>query len=185
MRLRNIPTARDELAASPYVIGEEDMAAHRGKWAEAFELKRARAEAADCCDKRPLHIEIGMGKGQFLLELARRNPDINYIGIENYSSVLVHPVRKLEAMSQAGEPLRNILLLRMNAEYLTDIFAPAEADRIYLNFSDPCTHRYSPPARMSNSRPTTAACLTLPWKRPGKKAGSWTNSPTTCTATRP
>ena len=137
MRLRNIPTARDELAASPYVIGEEDMAAHRGKWAEAFELKRARAEAADCCDKRPLHIEIGMGKGQFLLELARRNPDINYIGIENYSSVLVHPVRKLEAMSQAGEPLRNILLLRMNAEYLTDIFAPSEADRIYLNFSDP------------------------------------------------
>ena len=137
MRLRNIPTARDELAASPYVIGEEDMAAHRGKWAEAFELKRARAEAADCCDKRPLHIEIGMGKGQFLLELARRNPDINYIGIENYSSVLVHPVRKLEAMAQAGEPLRNVLLLRMNAEYLTDIFAPAEADRIYLNFSDP------------------------------------------------
>ena len=137
MRLRNIPTARDELAASPYVIGEEDMAAHRGKWAETFELDRARAETANCCEKRPLHIEIGMGKGQFLLELARRNPDINYIGIENYSSVLVHPVRKLEAMAQAGEPLRNVLLLRMNAEYLTDIFAPAEADRIYLNFSDP------------------------------------------------
>ena len=128
MRLRNIPTARDELAASPYVIGEDDMAGHRGKWARAFEQGQS---------KRPLHIEIGMGKGQFLLELARRNPDINYIGIENYSSVLVHPVRKLEALSQAGEPLRNILLLRMNAEYLTDIFAPAEADRIYLNFSDP------------------------------------------------
>lgn len=128
MRLRNIPTARDELAASPYVIGEDDMAGHRGKWARAFEQGQI---------ERPLHIEIGMGKGQFLLELARRNPDINYIGIENYSSVLVHPVRKLEALSQAGEPLRNILLLRMNAEYLTDIFAPAEADRIYLNFSDP------------------------------------------------
>ena len=128
MRLRNIPTARDELAASPYVIGEDDMAGHRGKWVRAFEQGQS---------DRPLHIEIGMGKGQFLLELARRNPDINYIGIENYSSVLVHPVRKLEALSQAGEPLRNILLLRMNAEYLTDIFAPAEADRIYLNFSDP------------------------------------------------
>ena len=128
MRLRNIPTARDELAASPYVIGEDDMAGHRGKWARAFEQGQS---------ERPLHIEIGMGKGQFLLELARRNPDINYIGIENYSSVLVHPVRKLEALSQAGVPLRNILLLRMNAEYLTDIFAPAEADRIYLNFSDP------------------------------------------------
>jgi len=128
MRLRNIPTARDELAASPYVIGEDDMAGHRGKWARAFEQGQS---------EHPIHIEIGMGKGQFLLELARRNPDINYIGIENYSSVLVHPVRKLEALSQAGEPLRNILLLRMNAEYLTDIFAPAEADRIYLNFSDP------------------------------------------------
>lgn len=141
MRLRNIPSARDELLASPYVIDEKDMASCRGRWAEAFEKLRSQSAdpetAAGADIKHPLHLEIGMGKGQFLLELARRNPDINYIGIENYSSVLVHPVRKLDAMAKEGNALCNVLLLRMNAEYLTDIFAPSEADRIYLNFSDP------------------------------------------------
>ncbi len=134
MRLRNIPTAREELADSPYVIDEEAMAGYRGRWQDAFNALRQKADASE---KHPLHIEIGMGKGQFLLELARRNPDIDYIGIENYSSVLVHPVRKLNALREAGSAPANLLLLRMNAEYLTDIFAPGEADRIYLNFSDP------------------------------------------------
>ena len=162
MRLRNIPTARAELAASSYVIQEPDMAAHRGKWAEAFAELRSRASAAaeqadtdagqaGGCEgltegnepaartagSRPLHIEIGMGKGNFLLEMARRNPDVDYIGIEQYSSVLVHPVRRLDEMKQAGTPLTNILLMRVNAELLTDLFAPGEVDRIYLNFSDP------------------------------------------------
>ena len=136
MRLRNIPSARDELAASPYVIREEDMTGMKGRWSEAFDRMREEVPGTDP-PRRPLHMEIGMGKGQFLLELARRNPGINYIGIENYSSVLVHPVRKLDALQKAGQPLTNILLLRMNAEYLTDIFGPGEADRIYLNFSDP------------------------------------------------
>ena len=123
MRLRNIPSAREELAESPYVINEKDMAGFRGRWAET--------------DHLPLHIEIGMGKGRFLLELARRSPDTLYIGIENYSSVLVHAVRKLDILAQSGETLHNVRLLRMNAEYLTDIFSPGEVDRIYLNFSDP------------------------------------------------
>ena len=85
-----------------------------------------------------------MGKGQFLLELARRSPQINYIGIERYSSVLVHPVRKLEAMASEGHSdsapdsgAQNICLLRMDAERLTEVFAPGEVERIYLNFSDP------------------------------------------------
>jgi len=168
MRLRNIPSAREELAASPYVLEEKECGTFRGRWGAAFETLRksqfppenvhpepispAADESAPAgAVKRPLHIEIGMGKGQFLMELSRRNPDINYIGIENYSSVLVHAVRKLDSLSQAcsllpsGEgrendgsiPVRNILLLRMNAEYLTDVFAPGEVDRIYLNFSDP------------------------------------------------
>lgn len=138
MRLRNIPSARDELAASPYVIAEEDMPRMKGRWSEAFDRLRGEVPGeGPGAPRRPLHLEIGMGKGRFLLELARRNPQIDYIGIENYSSVLVHPVRKLDAMKNEGQPLTNILLLRMNAEYLTDLFAPAEADRIYLNFSDP------------------------------------------------
>lgn len=125
MRLRNIPSARQELAESPYVISESILPQLRGRWQEVF------------AQKAPLHIEIGMGKGQFLLELARRNPQINYVGIERYSSVLVHPVRKMNTLSQAGAPLTNLFLLRMDAELLTDVFAPGEVDRIYLNFSDP------------------------------------------------
>lgn len=153
MRLRNIPSARQELAESPYVIGESDLAMLRGRWSELFG------------NDHPIRIEIGMGKGQFLLELARREPGINFVGIERYSSVLVHPVRKLSApgqihsrsavsddcapdqaaspepgtlsQNQASKRMRNILLLRMDAERLTEIFAPGEVDRIYLNFSDP------------------------------------------------
>ena len=132
MRLRNIPSARQELADSSYVIGENDVPQFRGRWSELF----SGGVHAGSKSPRPLRIEIGMGKGQFLLELARRNPDVDYIGIERYSSVLVHPVRKLEAFSQE-EALHNILLLRMDAEHLTEVFAPGEVDRIYLNFSDP------------------------------------------------
>lgn len=121
MRLRNIPSAKQELAESPYVISETAQSELRSRWSEYFE------------NDHPIHIEIGMGKGQFLLELARREPEINFIGIERYSSVLVHPVRKLEALT----PLHNIVLLRMDAERLTEVFAPGEVDRIYLNFSDP------------------------------------------------
>ena len=121
MRLRNIPSAKQELAESPYVISETAQSELRSRWSEYFE------------NDHPIRIEIGMGKGQFLLELARREPEINFIGIERYSSVLVHPVRKLEALT----PLHNIVLLRMDAERLTEVFAPGEVDRIYLNFSDP------------------------------------------------
>ena len=121
MRLRNIPTARQELADSPYVIDEARLPALRGSWSSLFG------------NSHPVRIEIGMGKGQFLLALAQREPDINFIGIERYSSVLVHPVRKLAAPDAPG----NIFLLRMDAEQLTEVFAPGEVDRIYLNFSDP------------------------------------------------
>ncbi len=125
MRLRNIPSARQELAESPYVISESALPQLRGRWSEVFQRPA------------PVHIEIGMGKGQFLLELARRNPQINYVGIERYSSVLVHPVRKMNELDLAGAPLTNVILLRMDAEQLTDIFAPGEVEHIYLNFSDP------------------------------------------------
>ena len=80
----------------------------------------------------PLRIEIGMGKGAFLMELARKDPDINYVGIEKYSSVLLRAVQK-----QEKEELPNVRLIRMEAEYITDVFAPEEVERIYLNFSDP------------------------------------------------
>lgn len=83
MRLRNVKGSRETIAANDYVIHDET--AMKGHWHELFN------------NNNPIHIEIGMGKGQFIMELARRNPDINYIGIEKYSSVLVRALEKKTA----------------------------------------------------------------------------------------
>lgn len=120
MRLRNIRGSREAIAGSDYVIHEEETRA--GRWHEIFE------------NDHPIHIEIGMGKGKFIMALAKSNPDINYVGIEKYSSVLI---RALEKMDQEEEPLQNLCFIRMDAENITKVFAENEVDRIYLNFSDP------------------------------------------------
>ncbi len=118
MRLRNVPGAKETIIQSDFSIQEPKT--YRGKWKEEFK------------NENPIHIEIGMGKGKFILEMAERNPEINYIGIEKYSSVLVRAVEKTENFE--GENLR---LIRMDAEEIEEVFAPEEVDRIYLNFSDP------------------------------------------------
>ena len=121
MRLRNIPGSREVIAESEYVIQEDVMETFRGRWQEAF----SRAN--------PLFLEIGMGKGQFISKLAVSHPEENFIGIEKYSSVLLRAVQKREKMTD----IDNLLFLRMDAEYLTDIFGEDEVSGIYLNFSDP------------------------------------------------
>ena len=73
-----------------------------------------------------------MGKGKFIMELAEKNPDINYVGIERYSSVLLRGLQKRAEME-----LSNIYFMRLDALELEEVFAPSEVDRIYLNFSDP------------------------------------------------
>lgn len=118
MRLRNVKGSRDEIARNDYVIKNPEN--HRGSWKEFLG------------NDRPVHIEIGMGKGKFLMELAARNPEINYIGIEKYSSVLVRALEKVEEA-----PLENVHFIRMDAEYIPMVFAGGEVDQIYLNFSDP------------------------------------------------
>jgi len=125
MRLRNIPYAKDVLEASSDVIKNETN--YRGKWSlEVFG------------NDHPLHIEIGMGKGRFLTKLAMRNPDINYIGIERYSSVLLRAVEKLEKLREDENILLpNIRFVCMDAANIAEVFAPEEVAKIYLNFSDP------------------------------------------------
>ena len=118
MRLRNVPGSREVIAANKYCILEEDP--QKGNWASIFG------------NENPIHIEVGMGKGRFLMSLARQNPQINYIGIEKYSSVLIRALEKMEE-----EPLENIRFIRMDAEKITDMFDRDEVSRIYLNFSDP------------------------------------------------
>lgn len=118
MRLRNVTGSREVIAACDYVIHEPQKC--QGKWHDIFG------------NQNPVRIEIGMGKGRFIMELARQNPNINYIGIEKYSSVLIRGIQKLEA-----DPLPNLYFIRMEAEEITSVFAKGEIERIYLNFSDP------------------------------------------------
>ena len=117
MRLRNIPGSREAIGASEYVIPEESECA--GKWRELG-------------NENPIHVEIGTGKGRFLMELAKVHPEISYVGIEKYSSVLLRAIQKMEE-----EPLSNVRFIRMEAEHILRYFTKGEVDRIYLNFSDP------------------------------------------------
>ena len=118
MRLRNVPGARDVMAANEYVFTEPEGMA--GTWSQVFG------------NSNPIHIEIGMGKGRFITTLASMNPDINYVGIEKYSSVLLRAVEKQDELC-----LPNLRFIRMDAENITSVFGKEEVDRIYLNFSDP------------------------------------------------
>ena len=121
MRLRNVPGAAERIANSPYV--EPDPGAWKGRWRERFLPDGT---------ERPLHLEIGTGKGQFLMQQALLHPDILFLGIEKFSSVLVRAVEKAEEDGR-----ENLLLLRMEAELLETVFDKGEVNRIYLNFSDP------------------------------------------------
>ena len=118
MRLRHIRGAEEAIAASPYVI--QDPASHRGAFRELFG------------NENPIRIEVGMGKGRFIMEMAALHPEINYIGVERYSSVLLRALQKREQME-----LPNIYFMCIDARELAEVFAPGEVNRIYLNFSDP------------------------------------------------
>ncbi|MBR6157052.1 MAG: tRNA (guanosine(46)-N7)-methyltransferase TrmB [Lachnospiraceae bacterium] len=118
MRLRNITGSREVIAENEFVIHDPEK--RRGQWKSVFG------------NDRPIRLEIGMGKGRFLMTLAAQHPEINYLGIEKYSSVLLRALQKMEE-----DPLPNLRFIRMDAEYITDVFAEEEIDRIYLNFSDP------------------------------------------------
>lgn len=118
MRLRNIPGSREIIAENIWCVQEPEK--QKGNWHQLFE------------NTNPIHIEIGMGKGQFLMALARQNPEINYVGIEKYSSVLLRALQKMEE-----DPLDNLKFIRMDAETITEVFDKDEVERIYLNFSDP------------------------------------------------
>ena len=133
MRLRNVPGARETIIENQFSIQEPEQ--KKGKWAEVFG------------NDHPIHIEVGMGKGQFIIEMAKRNPEVNYIGIEKYSSVLVRAVEKLEDFEQD-----NLRLIRMDAENIEEVFDKDEVDRIYLNFSDPWPKDRHAKRRLTSTR---------------------------------
>ena len=119
MRLRKVKGAKEAILNSPFVI--HNAVTKKGHWQEVFG------------NSNPIHIEIGMGKGRFLTTLAKQNPNINYIGIERYDSVLIRALEKREQT----EALSNLFYLCEDAKNVTEIFEAGEIARIYLNFSDP------------------------------------------------
>lgn len=120
MRLRNIRGSKEIIAESKYCV--QNYQEHKGNWSALFG------------NQNPIHIEVGMGKGQFLTRMALLHPEINYLGIEMYDSVLLRAVQRRERLE---EDPTNLFFIRMDAKTLEETFAPGEIDRIYLNFSDP------------------------------------------------
>ena len=118
MRLRNIKGADEKIESSAYVV--QNPKDCKDNWSDIFG------------NNNPLHIEIGMGKGQFLHTLAKENPDINYVGIEMYSSVLLRAIQKMEI-----EEVPNLKFICIDAKEVAEVFGEGEVDKIYLNFSDP------------------------------------------------
>ncbi len=119
MRLRNKPGAKETILQHPnYIL--TDGSDWKGKWQERF-LKA-----------QPLHIEVGSGKGQFIVEMAKAHPEINYIGIEMQTNAIISILEK-----QLEERLPNLQLLLVDGADLTDYFSDGEVDQVYLNFSDP------------------------------------------------
>ena len=114
MRLRNVTGSREVIAGSRFVVPEEEQKECPGNWRDIFG------------NQNPLYIEIGMGKGKFIHTMAKENPQINFVGIEKYSTVLLRAVQKMEQ-----EELPNLKFLRMDAEEITEVFGNGEVDRIY------------------------------------------------------
>ena len=120
MRLRKVKGAAETIAAHPNIVVQNEKEL-KGNWQSV------------CEKEQPLYIEVGMGKGQFVIGMAQKNPHLNFIGIEKFDSVMV---RALEKVIEAGE-LPNLKLLKIDADELTEIFEENEVAGVYLNFSDP------------------------------------------------
>lgn len=139
MRLRNKPWAEDYLNEhQDLVVPNPEQ--YKGRWNELFG------------NDNPVHIEVGTGKGQFITGMAKANPDINYIGIELFDSVIVIAAKKA---IDAGQP-PNLRLLNVNGSKLEEYFAKGDVSRVYLNFSDPW-----PKTRHAKRRLTHAGFLSL------------------------
>lgn len=136
MRLRNVKGAFDIISKSSYIVNDYNN--YKGHFCDLFG------------NDNPIHIEIGMGKGDFIIGMALKYPDINFIGIEKYDSVMVRAVLKLENFS-----IPNLRLIRMDALNLCSVF-DNEIETIYLNFSDPW-----PKERHSKRRLTSPVFLDM------------------------
>ena len=119
MRLRRDPRATEYLAQDERVV--QEPTAYKGKWHTLFG------------NDNPIHVEFGCGKGGFITELARRNPDINYVAAERAETVVYKACKK----ANREETPENLVFVFEDMAKCLDIFEAGEIDRLYLNFSDP------------------------------------------------
>lgn len=117
MRIRNVKDADNILKESKYYIENEKI--YKNRWQKVFG------------NDNPIMLEIGMGKGDFIIGMAKLHPDWNFVGVEKYESVLVRAAMKLEKVE-----LNNVKIISMDAKEISEVF-DKEIDTLYLNFSDP------------------------------------------------
>ncbi len=132
MRLRNVKNAKEIVENSAYVVLNPQN--YKGKFnKEIFQ------------NANPIHLEIGMGKGNFLIDMAKKHPHINFIGVEKYESILCRAIAKCEK-----EKLPNLRILWLDAKELDNVFHK-EIETIYLNFSDPWPKKRHAKRRLTSS----------------------------------
>ena len=132
MRLKNIKGAKETINKSPYIILKPED--YKGKFKTIFN------------NDNPIHLEIGMGKGDFIIAMARKYPHINFIGIEKFDSVILRATQKLEHID-----LPNLKLIRFDATEIENIF-DREINTIYLNFSDPWPKKRHEDRRLTSNK---------------------------------
>lgn len=129
MRLKNVKGASEIIENSSYII--KNYKDYKGNYKDIFN------------NNNPIHIEIGMGKGDFIIGMAKMYPNINFIGIEKFDSVIVRAIEKIK------DDIPNLKLIRMDALEIEDVF-DGEIDTIYLNFSDPWPKNRHAPRRLTS-----------------------------------
>lgn len=134
MRLRNIPEAEEIVKQHPEMITME-AESWKGKWQERFPKKQ------------PLHLEVGSGRGRFIVEMAKCHPEINFIGMELQTSIIYKILEK-----QLKEQLPNLQLLNGDATLLPEYFAAGEVDKLFLTFSDPWPKKKHAKRRLTHQR---------------------------------
>lgn len=132
MRLRNVKYAKELIESYPEIVIISPKK-NAGNWNQLFG------------NQNPIELEIGCGKGKFIYEKAEKNPNINYIGIEKFDSVIVRALEKMIV-----KPLNNLKLVRFDAVNVDDIFITDEIENIYLNFSDPWPKRRQAKRRLTS-----------------------------------
>lgn len=144
MRLRHIKGCEEYIKNNACCICGADIYKYQGKWNKLFG------------NQNPIHIEIGMGKGQFIRDMSKANPLINYIGIERYETIIMKALQRKERLENSEFKYNNLLFMCLDANELEKSFNKDEIDKIYLNFSDPW-----PKLRHENRRLTSKHFLDI------------------------